>query len=267
MPIHSLLQAPAGGPSYQRQFILLKEISRVQHLQKQTPPFCKKNFFVAHSFKLDFRSSIQKCADVMRLKKTCTAIKNCHLLVKILHFLIYIIIKILLCTYRIKVFSNKPVKDIFQKKVSPSTRDHLPRGIFYTWHQNIISAAVFFHKFNIKIPCIISPSKDGKFVGSLAKRIGFHVIYGSSYKEPIKLVRKSLKILKEQKRLFLIGDGSRGPAKKLKPGVHYFAKTTNLPLIFIKCEVSNKIVLRKTWDKFQIPLPFSKIAIFLEEQA
>jgi len=97
------------------------------------------------------------------------------------------------------------------------------------------------------------------------QKFGAKIIYGSSYKKPIALIRKSLDILKNSNQLFLIGDGSRGPAKKLQPGALYFSKKSKLPLIFIDCDTSRKIVMKKSWDKFEIPLPFSKIQINLKQ--
>jgi lysophospholipid acyltransferase (LPLAT)-like uncharacterized protein len=154
--------------------------------------------------------------------------------------------KLLFLTYRIKIIDKIPTT-----------------GVFYTWHQNIIAASAFFNKKNINSHCIISPSKDGKFVGDIAKKFGFKVLYGSAYKKPLQLIRESLKILQKEKKLFVIGDGSRGPAKKLQSGVIYFAKKTGLPLVFIDCDVSWKIRCKNSWDQFQIPLPFSKIMIRL----
>ena len=69
-----------------------------------------------------------------------------------------------------------------------------------------------------------------------------------------------------EKQLFVIGDGSRGPAKQLQPGIRYLAKKSNLPIIFFDCQVQHKITFHKTWDKFQLPLPFTKIFITVTKQ-
>jgi hypothetical protein len=137
-------------------------------------------------------------------------------------------------------------------------------GIFYSWHKNIFAIAAFLSKNNFSLHCIASPSLDGRFLGALTERIGLKVLYGSAHKNPISLVRESIEILKNHGQLFVIGDGSRGPAEKLQPGVNYFSRKTGLPLIFINCKVSKKIVFKKSWDKFQLPLPFSKIYIELK---
>jgi lysophospholipid acyltransferase (LPLAT)-like uncharacterized protein len=173
---------------------------------------------------------------------------------------VHILMRLLIATYRVQI----------KKKLDRPTADRFnllneTEGIFYTWHQNIIALAGFLYKNNSNIHCVVSPSGDGKAVGDITKKLGLRVLYGSAHKEPIKLVRNALKILKSEKKLFLIGDGSRGPAKKLQPGISYLAKKSGLPIIYIQLEANWKITLSKTWDKFQIPLPFSKITVTLLE--
>jgi heptosyltransferase-1 len=44
----------------------------------------------------------------------------------------------------------------------------------------------------------------------------------------------------------------------LKSGVIYAAKKTGMPIVPLNCSPKNKIILKKTWDKTIIPLPFSR---------
>jgi lysophospholipid acyltransferase (LPLAT)-like uncharacterized protein len=178
-------------------------------------------------------------------------IKNNQILNIIVKYIAYLYIKLLFLTYKLKIEpqTNKPINQIFEK------------GIFYFWHQNIISVAFFFFKKKIVGHCIISPSKDGKIIGFIAQKLGFKVVYGSAYKNTITLVRKTLDILDLNKKIAIVGDGSRGPAKKLQRGVIYFASKSKLPLIFIDCHPSIAIKFNNSWDKFKIPLPFSKIYV------
>lgn len=185
-------------------------------------------------------------------KKFIRIIKENQALATLIQTTLYLFIKLLINTYRIQITNKK------------ATPIHTFDGVFYTWHQNIIAATAFFVKQKSHIHCIVSPSHDGKIVGNIAQKLGLRVLYGSAHKNPISLTRKSLEVLKTEKKLFLIGDGSRGPAKKLQPGPIYLSKKTNLPLVFIDCKVQWCITLHKSWDKFQIPLPFSKIWIELK---
>ena len=167
-----------------------------------------------------------------------------------IHFtarLSYWIISLLFITYRLKL-----------KSFSDSQR--FGDGLICCWHQNILAAAAFFMKNDKGGHCIASPSADGKFAGAVAKMLGFKVLYGSPNKSSTYLIRNSIKVLNKYKRLILVADGSRGPAKKLQRGIGYLSRKTNSPIFFIDCESKWKISL-PSWDKFQIPLPFSKILI------
>jgi len=183
-------------------------------------------------------------------------IKHNIFLFSILKNLAYGIVRLLFATYRLRLTNDKPTTQHW----------HKTPGVFYAWHQNIIASSVFFKKKNMRFHCVVSPSKDGKFVGDITKKLGLKVLYGSANKKPIKLVRSALKVLKEEKQIFLIGDGSRGPAKQLQPGISYLAKKANLPVIFIDCRAQWFVTLHKTWDKFQIPLPFSKIFVSIKKE-
>ena len=191
----------------------------------------------------------------MFFKKIGTKIKQNQILRSIAQQMIYLFIRLLFSTYRLRV------TDKTQKNITNGIGNY----VTYFWHQDIIAGMFFFFRLKIFGHCVVSPSSDGQFVGFVTEKLGFTVLYGSPYKSPITLVRKALAVLKTEKRLCLVGDGSRGPAKKLQPGVTYLAQKSGLPLIFIECHSQWKITLKNTWDKLQIPLPFSKIFITIHK--
>jgi len=53
-------------------------------------------------------------------------------------------------------------------------------------------------------------------------------------------------------------DGSRGPRYQAKPGALLLTKLTKAPILLLSFEFGWSIKL-KSWDKFVIPLPFSKV--------
>lgn len=163
----------------------------------------------------------------------------------------YWLLRCLFATYRLRVTYQAGVKVPLNKQ----------EGIFYFWHQQIIPGMFFFHALKAQGACIVSPSNDGKFAGFICNKLGFNVLYGSSFKQPITLIRQALLALKGMRRLCMVGDGSRGPAFQLQPGLMYFAEKMDIPLIFIECTQQRSITLTKSWDQFKIPLPFSKIYV------
>lgn len=169
--------------------------------------------------------------------------------------LLYGLTRLLFLTYRLEV-KYPPTAE----KISPSRL-----GVFYFWHQQIIAGMFFFFKTKSTGSCVVSPSDDGKMAGFVCKKLGFDVLYGSSHKSCISVVRQSLGALQKTGRLCLVGDGSRGPAFKLQKGVSYLAEKANVPLVFIECKPQWAITFSRSWDQFQIPLPFSKIQVTIHE--
>ncbi len=185
------------------------------------------------------------------LKKITNHIKNNRISSYILKNLFYLNLKLLFKTYRLEVEIDKQTNLPLNKW----------EGVFYFWHQNIIPGMFFFSKQKSIGYSIVSPSGDGKIIGYILQKFGFKILYGSAYKKSIKLVRQGLDILDVNKKLCIIGDGSRGPAFKLQRGVIYLAAKSKLPLIFVDCKTQCAIKIKKSWDQFKIPLPFSKIYV------
>ena len=56
-------------------------------------------------------------------------------------------------------------------------------------------------------------------------------------------------------------DGPKGPAREVKAGILYLAQKTGLPIIPIANALSRKLEFSRAWDRFQVPLPFSKAVV------
>jgi lysophospholipid acyltransferase (LPLAT)-like uncharacterized protein len=59
-------------------------------------------------------------------------------------------------------------------------------------------------------------------------------------------------------------DGSRGPLYEIKPGLVLLAQLSRRPIIPLSFAYSNAWRLR-TWDRFFIPKPFSRVTLLLGE--
>jgi hypothetical protein len=53
-------------------------------------------------------------------------------------------------------------------------------------------------------------------------------------------------------------DGSRGPCYEAKSGALLVARLTKSPILFLSFEFGWSFKL-KSWDRFRVPLPFSKV--------
>lgn len=185
------------------------------------------------------------------LKFILTFIKNNALLGFFAKHIIYLYTRILFLTYRLEVHYD----------LDPQKSINKCEGIYYFWRQDLIMCMfLFFEKRSLGY-CISSSSSDGKIIGFVAQKLGFKVIYSHSKSGKKDFVKKVLDVIEVNKRLCLVGDGSRGPAFKLNPAVAYFSAKTKVPLVFIECKAHWALTFKKSWNQLQIPLPFSKIIV------
>jgi lysophospholipid acyltransferase (LPLAT)-like uncharacterized protein len=189
------------------------------------------------------------------LKPILKSCKKGRLFSAVTKYFLYGILRFLFMTYRIKITR------------APGVNAQAPahEGIFYFWHQHIVAGMYYFFKTKSTGACIVSPSNDGKIAGFLCKKLGFDVLYGSSHKSSVSVLRAALTALRTNGRLCLVGDGSRGPAFQLQPGLEYLATKASVPLVFVECTVTHAITFKKSWDQFKLPLPFSTIHITVHQ--
>ena len=107
---------------------------------------------------------------------------------------------------------------------------------------------------------LISPSADGDLLAKLAHLMGYSVIRGSSFKRAVPAARSLIRVLREGHRIIIIADGSRGPRCVAQSGSLQLAAITRLPLFPMTFSAKNKVALN-TWDKFILPLPFTRCSI------
>ncbi|MEK9627974.1 MAG: lysophospholipid acyltransferase family protein [Nitrospinota bacterium] len=107
---------------------------------------------------------------------------------------------------------------------------------------------------------LISPSVDGDLLAKLARLMGYSVIRGSTFKKAVPAARSLIRVLRDGQRIIIIADGSRGPRCVAQSGSVQLAGITKLPLFPMTFGAKNKVVLN-TWDRFILPLPFTRCSI------
>lgn len=107
---------------------------------------------------------------------------------------------------------------------------------------------------------LVSPSKDGKLVAAVLIKSGYRIIHGSSHKSP---VRGLLALVREAKKgldIVVTVDGPRGPVHQVKPGALFVAQKSGASILPIVFAARKKFTFR-SWDRYFIPLPFTKAVI------
>jgi lysophospholipid acyltransferase (LPLAT)-like uncharacterized protein len=77
-------------------------------------------------------------------------------------------------------------------------------------------------------------------------------------------VRELVSAAAEGCDLAVTPDGPRGPRYEPHPGVVSLAQLTGLPIVPVSFRLGWKWTLR-SWDRFQVPLPFSRCEVIFGE--
>jgi lysophospholipid acyltransferase (LPLAT)-like uncharacterized protein len=135
------------------------------------------------------------------------------------------------------------------------------------WHQHQLFGAKFLldqRPHGLKPGWLISPSVDGELVAMMVRRVGGHVIRGSSTNTGARALRDYYQALvQEGVSPAITPDGPRGPRYKFKPGAILLAQMSGRPMLPISYAATR--AWRIKWDRFVIPVPFSRIAIAVGE--
>ena len=108
-----------------------------------------------------------------------------------------------------------------------------------------------------KYGVIISQSRDGEIQTRIFQSFGFEVIRGSTGRGGIRAAVEAIKLLKRGVSMAMTPDGPRGPSEKVQPGVLMLAQKSGAALIPAGVSARPRY-LAKSWDRYMLPLPFSK---------
>ena len=133
------------------------------------------------------------------------------------------------------------------------------------WHNKLLVILLCLKKLK-KRAGLASPSKDGELISVPLERMGYRMVRGSSGKESVKSLVQIIKLVKNEG--YSLGtplDGPKGPVYEVKPGMIYAAQKSGKQLVLVGGAYSKKWIFSKTWDKFQLPKPFSKVVCIVGE--
>lgn len=131
------------------------------------------------------------------------------------------------------------------------------------WHQHQLFCGRYLFRQRvapIKVGFLISPSVDGEIGAMIVRRVGGHVIRGSSTNTGAKALRDYYQALaKEGVSPVITPDGPKGPAFAFKPGAILLSQMAQRPILPMAYAASRAWLIQ--WDRFVIPWPFARIAI------
>lgn len=139
--------------------------------------------------------------------------------------------------------------------------------IFALWHNRIFTMPPIWRRTGgkgRKSVVLTSASKDGTTLATAMSMFGLGAIRGSSSRRAVSALIGMKKALREGSDVCVTPDGPKGPRYRVQPGVIKIAQATGAEIIPIHIRYGAAWRL-KTWDRFVIPKPFSRVSIVFDK--
>jgi len=142
-------------------------------------------------------------------------------------------------------------------------RDRHQPVIFCTWHNRLALCLEVYHLYVRRIErqprmaAMVSASKDGGLLARILEHYQVQPVRGSTSRRGRQALLELTTWAQRGYDLAITPDGPRGPCYIVQDGVTSLAQLTGLPIVPVIYELVWKVRLG-SWDRFQIPLPFTK---------
>jgi lysophospholipid acyltransferase (LPLAT)-like uncharacterized protein len=139
-------------------------------------------------------------------------------------------------------------------------------AIYCIWHNRLTLSMRIYHGFVARrkksagLAALVSASKDGALLARILEDFGVQPVRGSSSRRGPQALLELTTWAERGYDLAITPDGPRGPCYVVREGVMSLAQVTSFPVVPVSCELHPKLRL-KSWDRFQIPLPFAKCIV------
>ena len=147
----------------------------------------------------------------------------------------------------------------YDSSTDPAHPDFSGPCIWVFWHEYIFAPIAMWRKCDVTM--LVSQHRDGDWLTHAATRIGFKGIRGSTNRGGANAIRE-LKKMKNSCGVGITPDGPRGPRREMALGPVYLASRLGLPIVATGFGYKNPKRLN-SWDKFAIPIPFSRARVVM----
>lgn len=178
------------------------------------------------------------------------------MMTQILAHILNIIIRMLNFTYRYQFVG-------LDNKARAIESNPAKTFVYSVWHNNLV-ATILGH-IGQPFTMVISESKDGELVAVTCEKFGYKPSRGSSTRGGKKALLEIIKNVKAGRFGAMAVDGPKGPVYEVKPGVVEIARQCGCPILPTSSYANSMWVFEKSWDKFRLPKPFSKVVLVIGE--
>lgn len=142
--------------------------------------------------------------------------------------------------------------------------------IFATWHNRLALSLIIYRRYIVRVAperrmaAMVSASRDGGLLARVLEHFGVEPVRGSSSRRGPQALREMISWAESGYDLAITPDGPRGPCYQVQDGVISTAQLTGLPIVPASYHLNWKF-RPKSWDRFQVPMPFARCRIRVGE--
>ena len=140
--------------------------------------------------------------------------------------------------------------------------------IFSLWHNRLALSMAMWDRLGRKkihssgLVALISASHDGGVLARVLRYFKVVAVRGSTSRRGAQALLELNSWAARGYSIAITPDGPRGPRHVVSDGIIALGQLSGLPILPLSARVRGKLTL-KSWDRFQIPLPFARCDIFI----
>jgi len=137
---------------------------------------------------------------------------------------------------------------------------------FVLWHNRLFVTPEVWRRYRQGRPlyALVSASQDGAWLTAFFSLVGLSAVRGSSSRLGREAASALVGVLRAGYDVGITPDGPRGPCYALKPGALIVARRTQTPLLLLGAKFHSAWQLKRAWDRFYLPKPFSRVRLRCE---
>jgi lysophospholipid acyltransferase (LPLAT)-like uncharacterized protein len=172
---------------------------------------------------------------------------------------ILVLIRTLWSTYRFKLVGDDKANRLIERG-SPL--------ILTFWHDSVFIIGWYLRhltRSGVRVTYLVSPSMDGELGVRLLNLMRSHAVRGSATRSGVKAMRDLYRaIVRHNASPVILPDGPQGPRHHCKPGSLLLAQLSGAPVLPMAA-TGGRTWRLPTWDRLQMPLPFSRVTVAVGE--
>lgn len=144
-------------------------------------------------------------------------------------------------------------------------------AIYVAWHANVLATPMMVPDAR-RLSVMTSPHPDGRMASALAEALGMTPVKATGKTErmpnetgSLTGFRTMLRTLKSGQSIFMHAEVPPVPGRLVARGIGALSRMSGCPVIPVALASSRRIVIEHLWDKMQINLPFSRVAVVAGE--